>query len=118
MRPGPDARAYAVAIGGGVLLWLASMAVGGKREAWDSGVYWVAAYPLAIALAGWLGYEFPDRAWRWGVAIMLAQAVTLAVTALDFSMLPLGLVVFAILPLPLVAAATLVARRTRRRDSP
>ena len=115
MEPDPDRRAYAFAIGGGVLLWLAAMAVGGRREAWDSGVYWMAAYPLSIVLAGWLGYEFPRNAWRWGLAIMLAQAVTLAVTALDFSMLPRGLIVFAVLSLPLMAAAVLVARLERRR---
>src|SRR3546814_7146991 len=78
-----DLRAYAFAVGGGTLLWLAAMAASGKREAWDSGLYWIGAYPLAILLAAWLGYEFPRRAWRWGLAIMLAQAATLAVTSLD-----------------------------------
>ena len=113
MKQDPDRRAYAFSIGGGVLLWVATMAVGGRREAWDSGLYWIVAYPLAIVLAAWLGYEFPHRAWRWGLAIMLAQAVTLAVTSLEFGMLPLGLIVFAILSLPLMAAAALVARWTR-----
>ena len=99
------------------MLWLAAMAAGGRREAWDSGLYWIGAYPLSILLAAWLGYEFPRMAWRWGLAIMLAQAVTLAVTALDFSMLPFGLIVFSILALPLVGAAVLTARLTRRRES-
>src|SRR3546814_1029753 len=79
MERDPDRRAYAFAVGGGTLLWLAAMAASGKREAWDSGLYWIGAYPLAILLAAWLGYEFPRRAWRWGLAIMLAQAATLAV---------------------------------------
>ena len=108
-----DRRAYAFAIGGGGVLWLATMAASGKREAWDSGLYWIGAYPLAILLAAWLGYEFPRHAWRWGLAIMLAQAVTLAATSLDFSMLPLGLIVFSILALPLVGAAMLAAWLTR-----
>ena len=56
-------------------------------------------------------------AWRWGLAIMLAQAVTLAVTALDFSMLPFGLIVFSILALPLIGTAVLTAHLTRRRES-
>lgn len=121
MKPGPDRRAYALAIGGGVLLWVATMAVGGRREAWDSRLYWIAAYPLAIALAAWLGYRFPRRAWRWGLAIMLGQAVMLAVTSLEFGMLPLGFIVFAILALPLVAVAVLVAwsvARLERRRRP
>src|SRR3546814_7950403 len=64
MERDPDRRAYAFAVGGGTLLWLAAMAASGKREAWDSGLYWIGAYPLAILLAAWLGYEFPRRAWR------------------------------------------------------
>lgn len=117
MKQNPDKRAYIFAIGGGALLWLAAMAFGGKREAWDSGLYWVGAYPLSILLAAWLGYEFPRMAWRWGLAIMLAQAVTLAVTALDFSMLPLGLIVFSILAVPLIVAAMLGAWWCRRSES-
>jgi hypothetical protein len=117
MERDPDRRAYAFAVGGGALLWLAAMAASGKREAWDSGLYWVGAYPLSILLAAWLGYEFPRMAWRWGLAIMLAQAVTLAVTALDFSMLPFGLIVFSNLALPLIGAAVFVARLTRRSES-
>ena len=66
----PDNRAYAFSIVGGVLLWLGAMAASGKREAWDSGLYCVVAYPLAILFAGWLGYEFPDRPWRWALAIL------------------------------------------------
>src|SRR3546814_14315860 len=92
------------------------MAASGKREAWDSGLYWIGAYPLAILLAAWLGYEFPRRAWRWGLAIMLAQAATLAVTSLDFSMLPFGLIVFSLLALPLIGAAMLAAWLTRRSE--
>jgi len=114
MERDPDRRAYAFAVGGGALLWLAKMGASGKREAWDSGLYWLGAYPVSVLLAAWLGYEFPRMAWRWGLAIMLTQAVTLAVTALDFSMLPLGLIVFSILALPLVAAAVLGAWWRRR----
>jgi len=117
MERHPEGRAYAFAAGGGVLLWLAAMAAGGRREAWDSGLYWVGAYPLSILLAAWLGYEFPRMAWRWGLLIMLAQALTLAVTALDFSLLPLGLIVFSVLSLPLMAAATIGAWWSRRGDS-
>src|SRR3546814_18048964 len=90
------------------------MAASGKRDAGDSGRYLIGAYPLAILLAAWLGYEFPRRAWRWGLAIMLAQAATLPVTSLDFSMLPFGLIVFSFLALPLIRAAMLAPWRPRR----
>lgn len=116
MKRGPERRAYAFAVGGGALLWVAAMMASGRREAWDSGLYWVGAYPLSILLAAWLGHEFPRMAWRWGLAIMLAQAVTLAVTALDFSMLPFGLIVFSVLALPLIGAAVVGAWWCRRNE--
>lgn len=99
--------AYAAAASGGVILWLGTAAISGRAEAWDSGLYWMAAYPLSIALAGGLGYFWPEKPWRWGLTVMLVQALTLAFAASSFGLLPLGLMLFAVLALP----AILVARR-------
>jgi hypothetical protein len=109
------ATAYAIAIVGGSLLWLLGMLLGGRLEAWDSPLYWAVCYPLALVLAAVIGWQVPERAWRWGLAIMLAQAVVLALTAGDFSLLPLGLMLFAVLALPLIGAATVAAGLRRRR---
>jgi hypothetical protein len=103
-----------LAIAVGVVLWVATTAVSGRWEAWDASLYWTATYPAAIAVAGVLGYLAPQRAWRWGLAIMLAQAVTLTVAASSFGLLPLGLVVFGILAVPPMVAALLAARLRRR----
>lgn len=108
--------AYSIAIVGGALLWLLTMALSGRTEAWDSTLYWTVAYPLAIVLAGALGYQAPERPWRWGLAVMLVQAVVLALTASGFGLLPLGLVMFAVLALPAIWAATLGARIRLRRQ--
>ena len=52
--------------------------------------------------AGVLGYFWPEKPWRWGLTVMLVQALTLAFAASSF-----GLMLFAVLALP----AILVARR-------
>ncbi len=96
--------AYGAAIGGGVVLWLLTAVITGRGEAWDSAGYWTVSYPAAILLAGALGYWAPTRAWHWGLAVMLA------ITAADFTMLPLGLILFAILSLPAVGLAVLGAK--------
>jgi hypothetical protein len=102
---------YAAACGGGALLWLATMAASGRREAWDSPLYWSVAYPLCIALAALLGYAAPERPWRWGLAVMLVQPVVMVLTSGgDFGLLPLGLILFAILALPPIIAARLCSR--------
>ena len=108
--------AYTIALVAGVSLWLATAAVSGRREAWDSSLYWSVAYPTGIAVAGILGFLAPDRPFRWGVALMLVQAVTLAITAASFGLLPLGLILFAILAVPPGGAAATGARMRRRLD--
>jgi hypothetical protein len=102
--------AYLVAIGGGAVLWLATAQISGRREAWDSSLYWTIAYPLAVCLAGALGYWVPERPWRWGLAVMLFQAVVLAFSGSGFGLLPLGLILFGVLALPAIGLAQLAAR--------
>jgi len=96
-------------------LWLVTTTVSGRNEAWDSPLYWTVAYPLAIALAGSLGYSAPNKPWRWALAVMLVQAVALAITASGFGLLPLGLIVFAVLALPPIGVALIMAGIRNRR---
>lgn len=100
---------WTVAIVGGAILWLAVAGVSGRREAWDSSIYWTIAYPLTIGLAGGLGYWAPEKPWRWGLAVMWAQALMLIISASDFGLLPLGLIVFSILAVPTIGAASFMA---------
>lgn len=102
--------AWIAAIVGGAILWLAVAGVSGKREAWDSSIYWTVAYPLSIGLAGGLGYWVPEKPWRWGLAVMLVQALVLVTSGSDFGLLPLGLIVFLILALLAVGFAALMAK--------
>ena len=91
-------------------MWLLAAGVSGRREAWDSSLYWTVAYPLGICLAGGLGYWVPEKPWRWGLAIMLAQAVVLVASGSDFGLLPLGVILFSMLALPAIGVASFMAR--------
>jgi peptidoglycan/LPS O-acetylase OafA/YrhL len=113
-----ERAAYAVALGGGALLWIVTAKIAGRTEAWDAPMYWTITYPLAIVLAGLLGFLVPRRAWRWGLAVFLAQPVVLAVSASGFGLMPLGLILFAVLSLPAVGLAALAARFSPRRAPP
>lgn len=114
---GTTRSAYGAAIAGGAVLWFATVGISGKTEAWDSPLYWAIAYPLAIGLAGGLGYWVPQRPWRWGLAVMLVQAVALAAASSSFGLLPLGLILFAVLALPAIGLAQVTAR-IRLRNAP
>lgn len=110
-------NAYVAAIVGGAIFWLATTAISGRHEAWDSSLYWTVAYPLSIIFGGGLGYWVPDRPWRWGLSVMLGQAVALAVTSSSFGLLPLGLILFAVLALPAIGLARIAARIRMRREN-
>lgn len=114
LSPSSTPAWLAAAIGGAVL-WLATSALTGRNEAWDSSWYWSITYPLAIVFAGVLGYLFPHKAWRWGLVIMLSQAVVLAFTAGGFGLLPLGLLLFGVLSVPPIIAAGVMAAIRRKR---
>lgn len=65
---------------------------------------------------GRFGYWIPEKPWRWGLAVMLVQALVLITSGSDFGLLPLGLIVFLILALPAVGfAAFMVKFRLRSR---
>lgn len=102
-------QAYTIALVGGCLLWLTTSALSGKLEAWDASGYWSLTYPAMLVLAGYLGYRFPEKTWRWPLAIMLAQALMLVGTSSDFGLLPLGLIMFSILAVPGVVIARFMA---------
>jgi hypothetical protein len=114
----PGIYAYAVAIVSGAALWIATSAMSGRREAWDSPLYWTVAYPIAVAIAAALGYLAPERPWRWALTLMLVQALTLAISASSFGLLPLGLMMFGLLALIPVGAAVSAATIRKRRSRP
>jgi hypothetical protein len=97
---------YVIAIVTGMALWFAASMISGRREAWDAGIYWVVFYPIAILGCGVLGYLFPERPWRWALVLFLAQFVAMGIRNGEVGNLsPIGLIVFAILSLPGIAAA-------------
>ena len=98
----------------GAGLWLALAALGGRAEAWDSPLYFPVGLPLAILVAALLGALAPVRAWRWGGWLMGGQGAALLLTVGPGSLLPLGLVLFAVLALPCMLGALAGAWLRRR----
>ena len=107
----------ALAVIAGSALWAFGSVVSDRREAWDSGSYWTIFYPAAIIACGLLGYLFPDRPWRWCIALFAAQFATMTVLAGEIGNLaPLGLILFGVLSLPAIGAAMLASRTKRSRS--
>ncbi len=117
---------YALSLAFGSALWVATALLSGRREPWDWSGYWTVSYPIAIAMAGVLGFVFPDRPWRWALAVMFpwrwalavmfTQAIVMIAGGSGLGLLPLGLVLLAVLALPAIGLAQLAARLRRRDD--
>ena len=107
---------YALAAAAGAAVWLGVMAATGRREAWDSGLYWSLGMPLMFLVSGALGYFFPERTWRWALAGFGGQAAAAFVRNPSGNLLPLGLILFLVLSLPCMAGARIGAALRRRLD--
>jgi len=103
------AAAFALSLFGGLSLWTLTAFLGHRREPWDAAGYWTIAYPLAILFAAMLGAFCPSRPWRWAVTIISSQLIVMIASGSDFSLLPLGLALLALLSLPAIAAGYLGA---------
>jgi hypothetical protein len=121
--PSPPSRAITLALSVaailiGVVAWEAAVPAGTRKEAWDLPVYWQIAYPMMVAGSFVLGILGPSHPVRWGLLVGLGQGVwSLIVTSLQkgiSNLLPLGLIMFAILSVPCIAAAWLGAWLGRR----
>jgi hypothetical protein len=101
----------------GIVAWEAAIPAGTRKEAWDLPVYWQIAYPVMVAGSFVLGILGPAHPVRWGLLVGLGQGVwSLIVTAIQKgvpNLLPLGLIMFAILSLPCIAAAWVGAQAGR-----
>ena len=107
--------ASAVTIGIGAVTWILVAAASGRREAWDSDLYFVAALPAIALTAGIVSCLVPVRNWRWAMFPFAAQAIVMVVhDPSSASLLPLGLIMFAILGAMCLIPARIGAFAARR----
>lgn len=105
---------YVIAFGSGVVVWMLVSAFSGRREAWDSGLYFSFGIPALCVTAGMLGFVEPARPWRWGMVPFVGQAVWMTMSQEVGNLLPLGLIVFGVLSIPFIVSAKLGAAIAKR----
>jgi hypothetical protein len=90
----------------GVVLELGVHAVSGRREAWDSPVFWTFGLPAALAVSFAIGLAAKGRAWLATLAVAPGQVATMMVRSGEVGNLwPLAIVLSAFLSAPFVAAS-------------
>jgi hypothetical protein len=111
----PSLFPYAAAALAGFATCLAITLATGKREAWDSSLYFILGIPLMCAVAFWLGYAFPKGAWRWALSMAVGQSVALALGGGSLSLWPLAIVAMTVLSVPQLVVALVGSRLARAR---
>ncbi len=101
----PTTIAYFISLLVGVGLWIGIMFVTGEHEAWDTGIYFIYAWPIMALISGALGFFMPERPWRWGAVMLASQALLAIIVSRSANLLPFGLVVFFVLSLPCILLA-------------
>jgi hypothetical protein len=105
-----------LAVATGVALELGIHALSGRREAWDSELYWTVGLPAAGLAAALMGFISTRADWLWSAAIVPSQVMTMMVRSGELGGLwPLAVILSSILSAPFVAFA-FVGSRFRRKD--
>jgi len=110
---------YLVAAVFGAAIWIVVAQASGRREAWDSGLYFAVGIPIVCLVSMAFAFFEPYRSWRWGVLPMVGQFAWMLLSQGAGNLLPLGVVVFGVLSIPSIIAARIgafIATKRARRD--
>ena len=99
----------------GAAVWAAILQASGRREAWDSEMYFRVGLPVCYAVSGIFGYVEPHRSWRWGVLPFVGQFMWMIVSAGVGSLMPLGAIAMGVFALPGVLLAIVGAALARKK---
>jgi hypothetical protein len=108
----------------GVALELTVELMTGRREAWDSDVFWTLGVPIAALISVLAGFMSQGRDWLWAAALVPAQVTTMMVTSGDIlgglGLWPLMVALASVLSAPFVGAAYIGSRfrRMAGREAP
>jgi hypothetical protein len=105
-------------LGAGAAAWIFVSLAGGRREAWDSPLYFSFLMPVMALTAGYVSYREPVRIWRWAMFPFWAQAMVAFLQNPAANLLPMGLIVFSIFGAVCLIPAGIGAFMARRRLAP
>lgn len=107
---------YTAAALSGFVVCLAIALATGRREAWDSAVYFAVGVPIMCVLIFAISYLFPRRAWRWTLSMAVGQSVAMLLGGGSLSLWPLSIIAMVVLSIPQLVTgfvASALAHRNR-----
>jgi hypothetical protein len=113
---------YLVSAVCGAAIWILIALASGRKEAWDSDLYFSVGIPDVCLVAMAFAFVEPNRSWRWGLLPLIGQFVWMLLSQGPGNLLSLGVIVFGVLSVPPVIAAQIGAfiartKQVRRNES-
>ncbi len=103
-------RQHAVAIAAGFGICMAIGVISGRREPWDSALYFTVGIPLMCLVIAWLAYGYPVRAWRWTLSMALGQSLAMALGGGSLNLWPLALIAMIVVSIPQFVTGLIASR--------
>jgi hypothetical protein len=110
-----DAVPYAAAAFSGLAVCLVIAAATGRREAWDSGLYFLVGIPMMCVAILAISRRFPHRTWRWTLSMAVGQGLSMAIAGSDLSLWPLSIIAMTVVSVPQFITGFVTGRMARAR---
>lgn len=100
----------------GLAVCLAITFATGRKEAWDSEIYFSVGIPVMCATIFAIAYGFPERPWRWAMSMAAGQSVAMLSAGNSLSLWPLSIVAMTILSVPQLMTGSLASKLATRKS--
>ena len=112
---GNDFLPYIAASLSGLITCMAISLAAGRREAWDAGAYYSIGIPVMVAIIFFIAWVFPERAWRWTLAMAVGQSLSAFLQGSSLNLFPIAIVFMTVVSVPQFIAGYIAARWSRSR---
>jgi hypothetical protein len=108
---------YLSSVLSGLGVCVAITIITGRKEAWDSSVYFFVGVPIMCALIFVISYLFPTRAWRWTLSMAVGQSLVIASGGGSSNLWPLSIVAMTVVSIPQFVTGFLASLLSARKRS-
>src|ERR1043165_2053189 len=85
-------KAYAVNFIAGFAVCFAVSIISGRKEAWDSPLYFSVGIPLMMAVSFYISSVHSQKVWRWAIAMAFGQSIAMCLSGHSLSLWPLSMI--------------------------
>jgi hypothetical protein len=108
---------YIAAALAGLMTCMAIALATGRREAWDAGAYYSVGIPIMVVLIFFIAWVFPERPWRWTLAMAAGQSLSAFLQGSSLSLFPFAIVFMTAVSAPQFIAGYIASRWSRSRNA-